>query len=123
MRADVGTGAFALFAGLVVAGLFDAGAPWIRHLLTSSAHQHNAELLTPKRTHCATSLGKKADETWEATVVRLGHRGMKILAPDFRSALFPRARLTTAASDGTMIVFSPHLYFNVGVFPPTFLSC
>jgi hypothetical protein len=51
------------------------------------------------------------------------HAGMNILAPGFRSAFSPGIKLTTIASDGTTIVFSPSLYFSVSVFPSCFVTC
>src|SRR5580700_6557033 len=51
------------------------------------------------------------------------HAGTNTLAPGFRSALSPGIKLTTIASDGMTIVFSPSLYFSVSVLPSCLVTC
>src|SRR5205823_6982370 len=50
-------------------------------------------------------------------------RGMNTCAPVFRSGLPPATRLTTSASLGTTMVFSPSLYLSCSVSPSTFCTC
>src|SRR6202040_2468424 len=50
-------------------------------------------------------------------------RGMNTCAPVFRSDLPPATRLTTSASLGTTMVFSPSLYLTCSVLPSTFCTC
>ena len=45
------------------------------------------------------------------------------LSPRLQVVSVARNQVTTVASEGTTIVFSPSLYFSIRVFPSAFLTC